>query len=526
MNKPQRPSVAEQSQDDDISVLAMKACVTHSRAFTESARAVQMCLHPNIAYHLATLALEELGRRELIAIQRASAKQAVPPAWAWKHTESHIKKLFWCFFGASFFGEQLTTEKIQSMEKLARRIHETRLAGLYVDINADGLHVPTEVVDAKQADEIISLAEARIEMCEAANLRFDLSQEELEIQSWFIEKSEDTEARKMIFSSASLKKMAELKSGLKWVKWLKSLFEEAEVANLELAEREIQRGIQLREQDTLVLAGKSKWRVRIRLYTQSHSIRPGVLSKWNKATEWIQLVPVSGKKDQLLVDIVLSEAVAIQSLWHFAWGVARAFVTALNIGTMGFWWWRMSDHISKYYEYIEDLEVKEKVGLERSPSLRVDWGKNRVLTENDLAIVSSCFAAIVSARGGGNEGPYNHYIGGVTFLALNDVHWQCENTVFGNFFLSIQEMMKETGDWKENESLTESLMNFLLDMFPTFDERYVYQELFEAFESGDVEQTKVTLKEASFMKLFCDAYFLQKIRPSVEIASPAAQTNS
>ena len=526
MNKPQEPSVAAQSQNDDTSVLAMKACLTHSRALTDSARAVRMSAHPNIAYHLATLALEELGRRELIAVQRASAKQAIPPAWAWKHTESHIKKLFWCFFSASFFSEQLTTEKIQSTEKLARRIHETRIAGLYVEIDQDGLHVPTEAVDAKQADEIISLAEARIEMCEAENLRFDFSQEELEIQSWFIEKSEDPESRKMIFSSASLKKMAELKSGLKWGKWLKSLFEETEVANLDLAEREIQRGIQLRDQDAPVLAGKRKWRVRIRLYTQSHSIRPGVLSKWNEASEWIQLLPVSGKKDQLLVDIVLSDGVAIQSLWHFAWGVARAFVTALNIGTMGFWWWRMSEHISKYFEYIEDLEVKEKVGLERSPSLRVDWGKNRVLTENDLSIVSSCFAAIVSARRGVSEDPYNHYIGGVTFLALNDVHWQCENTVFGNFLLSIQEMMKQTGDWKENESLTESLMNFLLDMFPAFDERDVYRNLFEAFENGNVEQTKVTLKEASFMKLFCDAYFLHKIRPSVRVASPAAQTNS
>ena len=223
--------------------------------------------------------------------------------------------------------------------------------------------------------------------------------------------------------------------------------------------------------------------------------------------------PVSGKKDQLLVDLTFAEGVAVQSLWYLAWGVARAFVTALNIGTMGFWWWRMSDHASKYYEYVEDLEARQRIGIERSPSLRVDWGENRVLTESDLVIVSSCFAAVVGARATGREDPYNHYIGGVTFLALNDVHLQCESTVFGNFFLSIQAMMKETGDWKNGESFTESLMTFLLDTFPEFDERDVYQRLFEAFESGNEEQPKVSLKEASFMKLFCDAYFLHKIRP-------------
>ena len=460
----------------------MKACVIHSRALTESARAVQVCAHPNIAYHLAALALEELGRRELIAIQRESAKQAIPPTWAWKHTSSHIKKLFWCFFSASFFGEELTNERIASIETLARQVHETRIAGLYVDLNELGLQIPTDAIDDKQADDIISLAEARIEMCEAENPHLKFTSEELEIQSWLLGKTEDPESRKMIFSSASMKKMAELKNGLKWGQWLKSVFEEAEAENLKLLEREIQRGLQLKEQGNPVLGDRYKWRVRIRLYTQSHSIRPGVLSKWNKASSWIQLIPVSGKKDQLFVDFSFAEDVPVQSLWFLAWGVARAFVTALNIGTMGFWWWRMSDHVSRYYEYVEDLEIGEKLRIERSPSLRVDWGDNRVLTENDLTNVAACFAAVVGSRE--NADHYNYYIGGVTFLALNDVHWQCESTVFRNFFRSIQAMMKETGDWTEGESLSENLMKFLLDMFPSFDEQDVYQGLFEAFDSS------------------------------------------
>ena len=412
------------------------------------------------------------------------------------------------------------------METLARQIHETRIAGLYVDLNESGLQIPTEAIDDKQADDIISLAEARIEMCEAENPRLDFSSEELEIQTWLLEKTEDLESRKMIFSSASMKEMAELKNGLKWGQWLKSVFEEAETENLKLVEKEIQRGLQLKEQDNPVLADRYKWRVRIRLYTQSHSIRPGVLSKWNKASKWIQLVPVSGKKDQLFVDFSFAEEVPVQSLWFLGWGVARAFVTALNIGTMGFWWWRMSDHISRYYEYVEDLEISEKLRIERSPSLRVDWGDNRVLTENDLTNVASCFAAVVGSRERENEDHYNYYIGGVTFLALNDVHWQCESTIFGNFFRSIQAMMKETGDWTEGESLSESLMKFLLDMFPILDERDVYQVLFEAFESGEEEQSNVTLREASFMKLFCDAYFLKNMRPSLQVASPAPEPDS
>ena len=118
------------------------------------------------------------------------------------------------------------------METLARQIHETRIAGLYVDLNESGLQIPTEAIDDKQADDIISLAEARIEMCEAENPRLDFSSEELEIQTWLLEKTEDPESRKMIFSSASMKEMAELKNGLKWGQWLKYVFEEAETENL------------------------------------------------------------------------------------------------------------------------------------------------------------------------------------------------------------------------------------------------------------------------------------------------------
>jgi hypothetical protein len=61
---------------------------------------------------------------------------------------------------------------------------------------------------------------------------------------------------------------------------------------------------------------------------------------------------------------------------------------------MGFWWWRMPEQISRYYESLEDLEKHAKVGLERSPSLKVDWGGNRVLTDEDLDRVAACFTAL------------------------------------------------------------------------------------------------------------------------------------
>src|SRR5713226_2484415 len=94
---------------------AMQACIDHARALLDSAKAVQSSGHANIAYHLATLTLEELGRRELLAVQTIASTRDSQPAWMQKHTQDHIKKLFWCFFGGAFLSEKWTKERLEDM---------------------------------------------------------------------------------------------------------------------------------------------------------------------------------------------------------------------------------------------------------------------------------------------------------------------------------------------------------------------------------------------------------------------------
>jgi AbiV family abortive infection protein len=51
---------------------AMRACVDHARDLLDAAKILHAADKPHIAYHLATLALEEMGRRELT--RRLSAR--------------------------------------------------------------------------------------------------------------------------------------------------------------------------------------------------------------------------------------------------------------------------------------------------------------------------------------------------------------------------------------------------------------------------------------------------------------------
>jgi hypothetical protein len=111
--------------------------------------------------------------------------------------------------------------------------------------------------------------------------------------------------------------------------------------------------------------------------------------------------------------------------------------------------------------------------------------------------------------------PFNFYVGGLTFLALNDVHWQCEANAFGNFHECLKWMMRLCGDWDENTPETVAYATFLQDMFPNLDdeEAAAFRVLAEQFADRKGGETRVTVKQASFEKLFCDAYFLKKLAP-------------
>jgi hypothetical protein len=146
--------------------------------------------------------------------------------------------------------------------------------------------------------------------------------------------------------------------------------------------------------------------------------------------------------------------------------------------------------------------------------------------ESHVTHLSSTFVCIPGPADSDRHAPYNFYMGGLTFLSLNDIHWQCESTVLGNFFESLRAMMALAGHWKEGSSFAAAFGSYLSEAFPDMDEdRERMLSLCSAFESGTLKAEVVTLKEASFSKLFCDAYFLHKVRPQ-ELARRQAESGA
>jgi AbiV family abortive infection protein len=111
------------AKPDDRLMAAMSACVVHARNLLESAKLVQAADRSNVAYHLATLSLEELGKRELYAIQHAAKTVGEPPSWQGKATQDHVKKLFWCFYCMRGAKQAADQSEFIKMREAAADVH-------------------------------------------------------------------------------------------------------------------------------------------------------------------------------------------------------------------------------------------------------------------------------------------------------------------------------------------------------------------------------------------------------------------
>src|SRR5574341_1393393 len=81
----------------------------------------------HIRYHLATLALEEVGKADLMVMKHAARMHGGTGEPIDRYLDDHVRKLFWALWGPSFGREKLTRDQIESYRGLATSIHERRL---------------------------------------------------------------------------------------------------------------------------------------------------------------------------------------------------------------------------------------------------------------------------------------------------------------------------------------------------------------------------------------------------------------
>jgi AbiV family abortive infection protein len=453
----------------------------------------------HLAYHFAVLALEEIGRGVLLVVRDSVGRTDDDARALEDGMEDHVRKLFWALWSPTQ-AEPVTGAQIEEFRELARQIHDVRKSGLYFDPTAATL--PREAVSGDEAATVIKLAESRLGM-ETGKRWVPAGSQQAEDVRWFGGVTTDPKLREFVFGGASLKKLSELRDVPQWIRWLREQVEEADLRAEQATAREL-----ARTRPTGPGALDEKWRMTFRLFSESHSIRASALNHWNDGNDWLQLR--RAKANELIVRLTMPKTVLAAAVWPASYALAQRLLLALNIGTLGFFWWMPRIQTSRFYEKLHDLETNDEVGLDRSPPLTVEWGKNQVLDEPAIRRALLCFAMVPSDPASPANEALGHYLRGLALIGKADVHLQFDLNIFQEFLVALRDGMRAYDDWDGKEPFAAVFERFATRFFSERDDHTTYVGAVEAAESARLDEVNLTFGQAVMFKGLADAYFLQK----------------
>ena len=438
-------------------------CLAHARDLIKSAeRVLNGDGFPNIAYHLAILALEEIGKAGMIVSQAAVGK-ARDLEWMEKRFENHVWKIQWAVWSRGFSTNRIDPKDFEEARRFAQSTHNRRLAGLYVNPNADAETAvsPRAAVRIDHATSILNLARARLDVEDAIGSPvIDDANEDLK---WFLDTINTEQGTARIFSKPFIGKYEEFKGDARaWIVWARKEFEKIAAEEQAHLRKELARLPASASQN-----GKHKWTVKVRLYTPSHSIRPKVLNFWNQHIGWAKLIYVSSKKNELLLEMRLSDSFSLSSIYDVGLSASKLCIAALNIGSLGFFWYELPRQTNRYYESIRDVEAPNMdVSVARAPDLLGDW-KQGALSEKNLRHAIDCMAAFGSMPDEEAAPIFAPYLKGLVLLSKSDIHLFCHDLARDAFMESLRSACKHFGDWDgSGEMLLPSLHTVFEHILP------------------------------------------------------------
>jgi AbiV family abortive infection protein len=424
------------------------ACVANAR---DLLRAAKLLLEeeklPNVSFHNSVLALEEIAKANLFAIAhvaRSSGGEGVNSIN--KRLDDHTFKLFWALWGPTFARGDVSKEKTEQLREMARGLHEQRLDAMYVSIAPGGGEAALLQVSEERARTLLGLAEVRLTMEASREWRpIDISAHEE--MRWFMEATADLEKRKLIFGQKALDKLAELENMREWMVWLKAQFDQAETEGREHLQREL-----ARVAPNIDHPGEEKWRVVVRFFSPSQSIRTGAINTWNRSRPWVRLAPVGNNRHAVDVEFTYREAMTAQALGPTSYDVARMFAAALNIGSLGFWWWNIPDQTGRFYERITDLKAPSGMGFRLSMHSGpiFEW-KREALDDTVLGHVALCLGMMAKLEQSSYDSIIRPYLVGLTLLAKTDLHLSFVPQACERFAASLLHALLHFGHWDGNE---------------------------------------------------------------------------
>lgn len=430
------------------------ACLKHARDLITSARRVlgDDADFPNIAFHLAILALEEIGKASMI-IARAMAEGSKDTSWITKRLDDHAFKLMWAVWSPTMLDGRIDPQKFEDAKRFARETHAHRQEALYVDHRADQEHFksPDEVVSVDQTLSLVNLADACLENEVKREIIAFPENDELLEWYWRVVDSKDSSAR--LFSKPFINKLEEFGDDVRaWLDWAKQEIEKIQEADKKILQAELSREIS--SADTT----KERWVFKIRLVSLWHTFQPKVLNIWNEALPDAKLEVRKGKKNkELILSLRMNNDVHASDIFDMGLMRSKMLITALNIGSGGYIWYDVSDQSQSYFESIEDLDhPKHKLRVEKpvgASSLRLEiledgeWRTSEVLHENYIRNSLNCMVAFFGMSDQDAAPIFGAYMAGLALLSMTNVHVSCDDQAMASFRDCLSSAMKRFSGW-------------------------------------------------------------------------------
>jgi AbiV family abortive infection protein len=460
---------------------------------------------PNIAYHLAILSMEEIGKAGLLSA-RGVTKGAWDSTWVDKQLDNHVQKFMWAVWSPSLSGGKIDPKDFEDARRFAESTHQRRMAGLYVDYSEDSsLAPPRDAVRLDQATSLLNLAKGRLELEKAHGA--PIADEGAEELQWFLATVGDQLKRKRLFSASFIKKHEELNGDSRaWARWARDEFAKIDAEAKEHLQRELSR------QASEPGKGKPKWLMKVRLQTPSHSLRQKTLNYWNERINTAKLRTAGPKGNDLLLELTINDHVTIEQLFDFGLSFSKLHLVMLNIGTAGFFWYELSDQAEAYYESIVDLEAPNmNVVIGRRSGLPREWMEERSdgvrrqrvsLEEMHLETAMMGLAVFGSIPNDEAEPIFGPYLRGLVLLSKADVHLSIEAQARDAFVTTLRRAMRRFGDLEtEQAPLLPALHRVMQPVIPDVAHRNkVFGGLEKVVNEASVSET-VDAKRAADLYL-------------------------
>jgi len=503
--------------------LIVQKCLDNAEALLDSGKDCRAKNRNHIAFHLAVMALEEVGKASMVLKETVYAHiiedEDSGESKLSDDLADHRKKLFWAMLIPGFDGGIISPEDFTRLKEVANDIHLRRITSLYTNIDVVS---QTDISDDELAN-IMGLTESRLNLEKLVEIR-QLDADAQQLLDWFMKALSDPLLQRFVLGEQSRHKLAEMTGdSRKWMTWLYEEVSTAEAKTKEMMEKEINRLA-----PTGGLANKPKWRLKIKLHTLSHSIRHKELNAWNEQVLWVKLYPTTDKTE-LLVEFLLPAKIPVNELWQAGIQMCSMFAVSLNIATVGYFWWYLPEFVSTYYEEMVDLETKARLAVDYKLPGMMNW-KRTALKAPQLQTAGMILTHLMMWATKEQSLAYSRYMHGITLLSKNDVFGDFSAQAFVDFAYAFRMALASYGDWDGAPENFEQAAVGVLDKF--WKQPEILTEFKALMDSADDLEKKrppsrpINLEETMKLKAFCDTYLVSRAQREVQKAIRERQSKT